>query len=121
MVTLNAHCKKLSIAVHRLVLFAFVGPQPEGMECCHYDGNTTNNRLSNLRWDTPVSNQEDKRRHGRMALGEQSNFAKLTESQVRSIKHRIADGEKLCSIASDYFVTPEAIGAIKSGKNWAWL
>lgn len=50
--------------VHRLVLEAFVGPCPEGMEGCHGDGDPTNNSLGNLRWDTATSNQLDKVRHG---------------------------------------------------------
>ena len=40
--------------VHRLVLSAFVGPCPVGMEACHFpDRNPSNNHLENLRWDTP--------------------------------------------------------------------
>lgn len=50
--------------VHRLVLIAFVGPCPQGMEACHNDGNPANNHLSNLRWDTHKSNMEDKVKHG---------------------------------------------------------
>jgi hypothetical protein len=48
----------------RLVLEVFVGPCPEGMVCCHNDGNKLNNRLSNLRWDTQKNNEQDKKRHG---------------------------------------------------------
>lgn len=50
--------------VHTLVLTAFVGPRPEGMECCHQDGDPSNNILSNLRWDTPSSNNYDTVKHG---------------------------------------------------------
>lgn len=50
--------------IHRLVLEAFVGPCPEGMEGCHNDGTASNNRLSNLRWDTSIANAQDKARHG---------------------------------------------------------
>ena len=52
------------VLVHRLVLEAFVGPCPDGMECCHNDGDATNNHLSNLRWDTPSNNAYDRVRHG---------------------------------------------------------
>ena len=52
-------------SVHRLVLMAFVGPCPEGMEGCHNDGNEINNTPSNLRWDTKASNMVDRIRHGR--------------------------------------------------------
>jgi hypothetical protein len=52
-------------AVHRLVLEAFVGPCPEGMQCRHFpDRDTRNNRLDNLSWGTPVENAADKVAHG---------------------------------------------------------
>lgn len=50
--------------VHRAVLFAFVGPCPEGMEACHADGVRDNNVLANLRWDTRSANTLDKVAHG---------------------------------------------------------
>lgn len=50
--------------VHRLVLEAFVGPCPPGMEGCHNNGDPTDNRLANLRWDTRRSNVLDSVRHG---------------------------------------------------------
>lgn len=52
-----------SYAVHRLVLQAFVGPCPEGMEACHNNGIATDNRLENLRWDTAQSNSHDQFEH----------------------------------------------------------
>lgn len=45
--------------VHRLVLEAFVGPCPEGMEGCHGPNGTLDNRLVSLRWDTRSSNIRD--------------------------------------------------------------
>src|SRR5512139_282070 len=50
--------------VHRLVLEAFIGQCPSGMEACHNDGNRGNNALSNLRWDTRSSNGHDAVGHG---------------------------------------------------------
>ena len=50
--------------VHRLVLEAFIGPCPAGMEACHEDDDPTNNTLANLRWDTPSENQFDRVRRG---------------------------------------------------------
>lgn len=51
--------------VHSLVLTAFVGPCPDGMEGCHNDGDPANNRVTNLRWDTHTENMRDVLRHGR--------------------------------------------------------
>jgi hypothetical protein len=45
--------------IHRLVLEAFVGPCPPGLECCHNDGDRSNAALANLRWDTRSSNTLD--------------------------------------------------------------
>lgn len=50
--------------VHHLVLAAFVGPRPPGMETRHMDGDPTNNRLSNLAYGTHSENLRDKARHG---------------------------------------------------------
>ena len=50
--------------VHELVLTAFVGPCPDGMEGCHNNGNGTDNNVLNLRWDTRSENTFDRVRHG---------------------------------------------------------
>lgn len=50
--------------VHILVLEAFVGRRPDGMQACHNDGNQGNNCIENLRWDTVSANTYDKIRHG---------------------------------------------------------
>ncbi|AEK09646.1 HNH endonuclease [Mycobacterium phage Mozy] len=50
--------------VHVLVLEAFVGPRPEGMNACHNNGIPNDNRVENLRWDTPSENNRDLIRHG---------------------------------------------------------
>lgn len=55
--------RAVNCLVHRLILEAFKGPCPEGLECCHNDGDAGNNRLENLRWDTRESNLADKARH----------------------------------------------------------
>lgn len=50
--------------VHRLVLFAFVGPPPQSWyHGCHYNGIRSDSRLENLRWDTPAGNAADTIRH----------------------------------------------------------
>lgn len=52
-------------SVHQLVLEAFVGPCPPGMQCRHFpDRNPANNHLSNLQWGTPKQNAADRVIHG---------------------------------------------------------
>jgi hypothetical protein len=50
--------------VHLVVLAAWVGPAPHGLEALHRDGDPGNNRLGNLRWGTRSENQYDQVRHG---------------------------------------------------------
>lgn len=50
--------------VHRLVMQSFVGECPSGMEVCHNNGDPTDNRVDNLRYDTHSSNVSDRRAHG---------------------------------------------------------
>jgi hypothetical protein len=56
--------KRRMAKVHQLVLEAFVGSRPGGMEGCHNNGDGTDNRVENLRWDTPSENNFDLVRHG---------------------------------------------------------
>lgn len=54
---------QVRVAVHTLVLEAFVGPRPAGMQACHWDDDGDNNHLSNLRWDTHKGNSADRERN----------------------------------------------------------
>lgn len=50
--------------VAQMVMESFVFPRPEGMEVCHGNGDPTDNRLDNLRWDTRQGNVRDCIAHG---------------------------------------------------------
>ena len=63
-VELNAYGRPKLFSIHRLVLLAFVGEIPSGMQCRHLDGNAENNSLSNLAYGTVSENQLDRVRHG---------------------------------------------------------
>lgn len=52
------------ILVHHAVMEAFVGPRPDGLVCCHDNGNPADNRLENLRYDTLSENSMDSVVHG---------------------------------------------------------
>jgi hypothetical protein len=51
-------------AVHHLVMLAFEGPCPNGLECRHLNGNPQDNRFENLKWGTRLENIHDAIRHG---------------------------------------------------------
>lgn len=50
--------------VHLLVIEAFVGPRPLGMQARHLNGDRNDPRLVNLRWGTPSENNLDRVAHG---------------------------------------------------------
>jgi len=104
--------------VHRLVMLAFVGPRPNGLECCHNDGDRFNNRLSNLRYDTPKANNADQKMHGRGPQGEGNPRCILGWPKVREIRRRLASGEKGLPLSREYGVHSSTIYSIKYGKNW---
>lgn len=63
-VILARHGVHQSRQVHHLVLEAFIGRCPDGMEGCHDNGNPADNSLGNLRWDTRSANVRDSVTHG---------------------------------------------------------
>lgn len=67
MVSLKAGSVGTSFRVHVLVMLAFVGPRPDGMQTCHNNGIAHDNRLTNLRYDTASSNVRDSVNHGTQA------------------------------------------------------
>lgn len=107
--------------IHRLVLLAFIGPCPEGMEGCHEDGNRDNNQLSNLRWDTHKNNQADRLRHGTDNRGEKHNLVKLTNTQVLQIRKSRKQFITYQEIADKYGVSRRLIGKIIKRQLWTHI
>lgn len=54
-----------ALRVNCAVAQAFIGPCPDGREVRHLNGDSFDNRLSNLAYGTPVENAQDCIRHGR--------------------------------------------------------
>jgi outer membrane receptor for monomeric catechols len=103
-------------SVHTLVLEAFRGPAPKGMEGAHNDGNSLNCALSNLRWDTHQANVADQVRHGTQPRGEKHRNAKLTDQQAIAI---FLSEERQSVLSERYGVAPSVICGIKAGRGWA--
>lgn len=118
-VRLSAGGMTSTVRVHPLVLAAFVGPRPAGHFGCHANGDRSDNRLANLRWDTPAANSADRRRHGTTALGERNGQAKLTTEQVQEVIRLRSAGWAITRIASHVGVSGRQIGRILRGKCWS--
>ena len=93
---------------HCLVLEAFVGPRPDGMEGCHGDGDKDNNALRNLRWDTPSGNAADRRSYH----GSGNPNSKLDETQRADIKRRRLDGETTVRLAEEFEISTTRVSQI---------
>lgn len=91
--------------VHVLVLTAFRGECPIGMEGRHKNGRPADNRLINLMWGSRSTNIRDRRRHG-------SKSYKLTPAQIRRIR---VSADTQTALAARYGVGQAAISKIKRG------
>ena len=109
--------KQVQKRVNRLVLEAWVGPCPEGMEACHNDGNRRNNALSNLRWDTHAANMRDARAHGVL-----SSSCTLTDAEARQICHLGQAGQYTQQEIADMFgVSVSTAHSVIRKKAWKHL
>ena len=118
-VMLRNQSRYMSKAVHRLVIEAFKGPCPEGLECRHLDGNCLNNHADNLQWGTREENMKDKALHGKTASGENAGMSKLTSVQVNAIRtiyttKRLTHSE----LAALSGVSQSAITQILTNRTW---
>jgi hypothetical protein len=120
---LRVHFARKNFLVHRLVAIAFIENPNNWKEVNHKDGNKAHNHEDNLEWTTRSLNLKHAFAIGlcKPRRGSDASRTKLTEQQVIAIKQ---DLEKLSylgmvrDIAKKYGVVPEAISAIKHGKNW---
>lgn len=117
-ITLSKESRVKRLSVHRVVLEAFIGPCPDGMEALHGDGGPYDNRLQNLRWGTRTENCNDKWAQGSMPHGELHHKTTLNKCQVLAIRQ---DKRPLSEISKEYKISKSCISAIKNKRTWAWL
>ncbi len=120
-VCLSKGCVTWACSVHTIVLEAFVGPAPNGMECCHGDSDPTNNNLWNLRWGTKVENERDKIANGTSPQGERHGRSKLTAGQVQEARILHKHGFQQNTIGRIFGVNPDTISKIILGNTWNHL
>lgn len=107
--------------VHSLVMEAFVGPRPEGKEVRHLNGVSSDARLENLAYGTPVENMEDRVRHGTHVIGEKCGTAKLSPDKVHEIVRLLESGTPQSQIANRFGVGQMAVSNINTGKTWSHI
>lgn len=110
--------KRKTFNIHRLVLEAFRGPCPPGMEGCHNNGDTFDNRLENLRWDTRKNNHADKKKHGTHLEGSSIFGSRLNETIVEEIISMLDAGRTGREIRERFDVSPKLLNKIARKTHW---
>lgn len=120
-VTLCSDAGHYTTVVHRIVAMAFLGPRPEGMSVCHNDGDKTNNRAANLRYDTHKANIADRDKHGATVRGDRHPVARLDKEKVRHVKRLLQQGVRVTHVANRFGVSRHTITNVRDGITWKWV
>lgn len=109
--------KCFNLFVHRLVLSNFVGPQPDGEQCAHLNGNCRDNRVENLAWVTPTENNFHRRAHGTHMAGQNHPQAKLSSDQVFHLRS-LREIKTLHELAAIFSITASQVRRILNSDAW---
>jgi hypothetical protein len=126
-VWLSKNGDKKIFKVHHLILLTFLGPRPQNMLGCHNNGNSLDNRIENLRWDTASSNVLDTIKHGnhkfvpKSEKGSKNPSSKLKEEDILCIRSVTAYRGYLPKMAKKYNVSISCIWSIVNRKHWAHI
>lgn len=115
---LGKNGKTHTLYIHQLMMLLFFGPGDEGREVCHNNGDCTDNRIDNIRWDTRSGNQRDRVEHGTDSRGSKHPMAKLNEADVIVIRRLKKEGWTIQAISERYGVSRLPISLLLSGKTW---
>ena len=108
--TLSLNGKLQTMYLHRIVLEAFVGARPDGMEALHRDDNQNNNCVSNLRWGTHGENCIDRSAHG----GSGHKLTYELAQEIRGLRGKM----RFVDIGERYGITKAMVWKIMSGRYW---
>lgn len=105
------------VSTHRLIYQLFNKEIPKGMYVLHKCDNSQCVNPDHLFLGTHTDNMRDMVNKKRAATGEE-NGSRLTEQDVKEIKIRLRNGDKVCMIAKCFHVHTNAISDIKRKRTW---
>lgn len=100
--------------VHELIALTFLGPRPDGYDVCHKNGNRSDNKIENLRYDSKAENQIDVYR-------QKSKRYKLYAKDVIEIRKQLKSGKSQRDIAKAFGVNQSLVTAINARRAYSWL
>lgn len=110
---------------HVLVAETFLAPPKPGQtQVAHRNGSRIMNHWRNLRWSTPLANQEDRKLHGNGPIGEQNGRAKITAADVRYIRSeyqkikRPGSGRKVSELDEQFGLHRATVLDIAMKRTW---
>ena len=104
--------------VHRMVMETFVGPCPDKMEVSHLNGDKSDNRLVNLRYESAKDNHARKIEHKTDFNGARNPAARLTMHQVKEIRE---SNSPQSVFAKKFGVSVATIGRARRGESWRYI
>lgn len=104
------------VAAHRWVYESLVGSIPDGEKVCHRCDNPPCVRPDHLFTGTQKVNIQDAVSKGRMASGERSGRAKVSDAEVERIRALRVAGVKLKPIAEAFGLSESHVANITKGR-----
>jgi hypothetical protein len=114
--------KVMYVRLHRLVAKAFI-PNPENLkEVNHIDYNPANNNVENLEWVSRKQNIRHSLKNRVLTFGSENPKSKLTEQQVREIKHTPLPltHERAVVLAKEYGISHSTLKKLIYCKDRLW-
>jgi len=111
--------KRINKSVHTLIALTFRGERPDGLDVCHNNGDRTDNRLVNIRYDTRAGNAADRKVHGTDNSGSSHGQAVLESSEIVEIRNCYDAGRVTQKqLADEFGVSRQTINYIINRKAW---
>ena len=109
---------KEKVYAHRYACADAHGPIPDGYLACHKCDNPICCNPNHLSPGTAKQNSDDAIQAGRLVTGERINTAKLTASNVREIRARRANGERVIDLAIEFGVCRDSLANVVKRVTW---
>ena len=107
-----------------LMLITFIGLCPEGKEVSHLNGDSLDDRIKNLKWETHQENEFRKKEHGTSNdhKGKKNPNVKLTEKDILQIRELLKQEKYTQEAIANYFnILQPHISNIKNNRRWKYI